>query len=57
MGITAARILVQRLSGGEDPREVSMEPELIVRESTGPARDLVSATLRRRKSSILLRPV
>jgi DNA-binding LacI/PurR family transcriptional regulator len=40
MGMTAARILVQRLQGGEDPREVSVQPELIVRESTGPAREL-----------------
>lgn len=41
MGMTAARILVERLNGGEDPREVSVKPELIIRESTGPARNLL----------------
>lgn len=41
MATKAVRILIQRLSGGEDPKEVSVEPELVVRESTAPARDLV----------------
>jgi len=49
MGMTAARILVQRLNGAEDPREVSVEPELVVRESTAVARDLIVARGRRRK--------
>ena len=38
MGMTAGRILLERLaSGSEEPRVVTIEPELIVRESTGPA--------------------
>jgi LacI family transcriptional regulator len=37
MGMKAARILVERLKGQEDPGQVSVRPELIVRESTGPA--------------------
>jgi len=41
MATKAVRILIQRLNGGEDPKEVSVEPELVVRESTAPARDLV----------------
>jgi DNA-binding LacI/PurR family transcriptional regulator len=38
MGAVAAEILLQRIHGGENPREVVVEPELVVRESTGPAR-------------------
>lgn len=49
MGIKAARLLVQRLSGAEDPREVSVDPELVVRESTATARDWLSAHRKRRK--------
>lgn len=49
MGMTAARILVQRLNGGEDPGEISVEPELIIRESTAPARDLLMTGQKRRK--------
>src|SRR6266567_4558006 len=50
MGITAARILLERLKGGEDPGEVIVEPELVVRESTCPARDLIQPVSRRRKA-------
>lgn len=50
MGMIAARILVDRLNGGDDPREVSVDPELIVRESTAPARDLLRKYLKHRKS-------
>jgi DNA-binding LacI/PurR family transcriptional regulator len=48
MGMTAARILLERLNGGEDPEEVVLEPEFVVRESTCPARDLVQPAKRRR---------
>jgi len=41
MATKAVRILIERLNGGEDPKEVSVAPELVVRESTAPARDLV----------------
>src|SRR5436305_7717829 len=37
MGVRAARILVERLRGKEDPGQISVKPELIVRESTGTA--------------------
>jgi DNA-binding LacI/PurR family transcriptional regulator len=37
MGHTAARILLQRIrSGSQDPKELPIVPELIVRESTMP---------------------
>jgi LacI family transcriptional regulator len=51
MGVTAARILLERLKGAKDPREVILEPEFIVRESTAPSRDLVQIPSRRRKQS------
>lgn len=38
MGTTAARILLERLNGAEDPGEIMVKPEFIVRESTGPVR-------------------
>ena len=47
MATKAVRILIQRLNGGDDPKEVSVEPEFIVRESTGPARDLIESPRRR----------
>lgn len=34
MGSLAAQTLLRRLEGGHDPREILVEPELIVREST-----------------------
>ena len=37
MGMRAARILVDRLKGKDDPGQISVEPELIIRESTGAA--------------------
>jgi LacI family transcriptional regulator len=50
MGMTAARVLLERLNGGEDPKEVIVEPELVIRESTGPARDLLMPPSKRRKA-------
>ncbi len=41
MGALAAEILLQRIHGGANPVEVTVEPELIVRESTAPARGRV----------------
>jgi LacI family transcriptional regulator len=39
MGATAARILLRRIRGqGSDPDTVAVMPELVIRESTGPAR-------------------
>jgi DNA-binding LacI/PurR family transcriptional regulator len=49
MGVTAARILIERLNGGKDPREVIIEPELVLRESTGPARDLIESSQKRKR--------
>jgi LacI family transcriptional regulator len=37
MGELAGRVLLQRLAGGEAPEEVIVEPELVVRGSSGPA--------------------
>lgn len=43
MGHTAARVLLDRLRGGRKcPAEIAVEPELIVRESTGPAKPLTA---------------
>jgi len=38
MGALAGEILLQRIQGGANPVEVMVDPELIVRESTAPAR-------------------
>jgi len=38
MGALAGEILLQRIQGGANPVEVTVDPELIVRESTAPAR-------------------
>jgi len=38
MGALAGEILLQRIQGGADPVEVTVDPELVVRESTAPAR-------------------
>ncbi|HEY6250987.1 MAG TPA: LacI family DNA-binding transcriptional regulator, partial [Candidatus Angelobacter sp.] len=38
MGALAGEILLQRIQGGANPVEVTIDPELIVRESTAPAR-------------------
>lgn len=42
MGSRGARVLLERIANrdGEFPGEITMEPELIVRESTGPAKKL-----------------
>ncbi|HSY03185.1 MAG TPA: LacI family DNA-binding transcriptional regulator [Acidobacteriaceae bacterium] len=44
MGLTAAEVLLERIADSEKefPAEIVMEPELIVRESTGPAPRLSS---------------
>ncbi len=57
MGMAAARILLDRLDGGADPGEVVVEPDLVVRESTAPARDLVPEPSRRRKAIDRLAPL
>jgi hypothetical protein len=36
MGELAAQTLLKRISGGEYPKIIAVEPELIVRESTSP---------------------
>jgi DNA-binding LacI/PurR family transcriptional regulator len=42
MGEVAARTLIERLEGATDyPAEISVDPELVVRESTGEARSVV----------------
>ena len=38
MGAIAGEVLLERIRGGKDPVEVTIDPELVVRESTGPAR-------------------
>ena len=50
MGMKAARVLVERLKGKEDPGQISVKPELIVRESTAAAahRPRVSGKNRKR---------
>ena len=41
MGETAARILLRRIQGFKDyPRELAVRPELIIRETTAPARQI-----------------
>lgn len=51
MGATAVRILIQRLNGGEDPQQVTVQPEFIVRESTAPARGLLDKGKRKHRDS------
>jgi DNA-binding LacI/PurR family transcriptional regulator len=44
MGETAGRLLLDWLRGRKPPQdEVSVEPELVVRDSTGPVRQPVPA--------------
>ena len=38
MGAIAGEVLLERIRGGKDPVEIIIDPELVVRESTGPAR-------------------
>ena len=52
MGMRAARILVDRLRGKEDPGRVSVKPELIVRESTGAAAARPAAIPKSRKRAV-----
>jgi LacI family transcriptional regulator len=42
MAEIAAQTLLDRLNGKEVPKEILVEPELIVRESTGPNRAIAS---------------
>jgi LacI family transcriptional regulator len=44
MGVLAAKTLLQRLEGISDPGDLLVKPELVVRESTGPARGKVRAS-------------
>ena len=48
MGMRAARVLVERLRGKEDPGQISVKPELIVRESTGAVGNRPPAVARKR---------
>ena len=43
MGALAGEILLQRIQGGPNPVEVTVDPELIIRESTMPARARVDS--------------
>jgi len=43
MGALAGEILLQRIHGGANPVEVTIDPELVVRESTMPARPRVES--------------
>ena len=52
MGATAVRILIRRLNGGDNPHQVTVQPEFIVRESTGPARDLVRRGRKQRSAEV-----
>jgi LacI family transcriptional regulator len=38
MGALAAEVLLERIHGGRNPVEVTVEPELVIRESTAPSR-------------------
>ena len=44
MGALAGEVLLQRIHGGANPVEVTVDPELVVRESTAAARRRVEAT-------------
>jgi DNA-binding LacI/PurR family transcriptional regulator len=46
MGALAGEILLQRIHGGADPVEITVEPELIIRESTAPARRRVDLPIK-----------
>jgi LacI family transcriptional regulator len=41
MGVLACEILLQRIQGGSNPLEITVDPELVVRESTASARTRV----------------
>ena len=43
MGALAGEILLQRIHGGANPVEVTVDPELVIRESTAPARPRVES--------------
>jgi DNA-binding LacI/PurR family transcriptional regulator len=41
MGTLAGEILLERIQGGTNPVEIMVDPELVIRESTGPARSRI----------------
>src|SRR5215472_13096880 len=43
MGAMASEVLLQRIHGGANPVEVTVDPELVIRESTAPARARVES--------------
>ena len=52
MGMKAARVLVDRLKGKEDPGQISVKPELIVRESTAAAAHRLRESGKTRKRTV-----
>jgi len=44
MGAMAGEILLERIQGGVNPVEVTVDPELVIRESTAPARFRIEST-------------
>jgi LacI family transcriptional regulator len=46
MGALACEILLQRIQGGPNPLEVTVDPELVVRESTAPARPRIETAVK-----------
>ena len=46
MGALAGEVLIQRIQGAADPVELMVDPELVVRESTAPARRRVENTVK-----------
>lgn len=46
MGALAGEVLIQRIQGAADPVEIMVDPDLVVRESTAPARRRVENAIR-----------
>jgi DNA-binding LacI/PurR family transcriptional regulator len=46
MGALAGEVLLERIRGGANPVEVTVDPELVVRESTAPARRRIEIPLK-----------
>jgi DNA-binding LacI/PurR family transcriptional regulator len=55
MGVTAARMLLQRIAAPNEtyPEEVLFDPELMVRESTGPARVRAAAVVKKAAKKVV----
>jgi LacI family transcriptional regulator len=52
MGIMAAKTLLARLrSSASKPQEIAVEPELIIRESTGPCKTVTSKVIKTRRKN------